>query len=98
MKTVFAFLSLTLASTLMISANFARADHHKGGGAHQKHEKHSHKHKQDCGHKAEQHGSHTDYEHDGHHHKTHGKHMDECAGPEADEKMPEETKTEANQS
>jgi hypothetical protein len=60
----------------------ARAEHHEAKDEHKAAEKHSHKHKKDCGHKAEKHGDHEDYEHDGHHHKVHADHEDECAGPE----------------
>jgi hypothetical protein len=41
------------------------------------HEKHEHKHGDNCGHKAIRHDDHTDYLHDNHLHHMHGDHVDE---------------------
>jgi len=75
-------LTLALAVASLTAYTTARAEHHEAKDEHKAAEKHSHKHKKDCGHKAEKHGDHEDYEHDGHHHKVHADHEDECAGPE----------------
>jgi zinc transport system permease protein len=76
--------SLTLAMVILSIAAYtsARAEGHSAQAEHKAAEKHTHKHKKNCGHKAEKHGDHEDFEHDGHHHKAHGDHHDECSGPE----------------
>jgi len=73
---------LTLAVALSSVAAYTTASANEAKDEHKTAEKHSHKHKKNCGHKAEKHGDHEDYEHDGHHHKVHADHEDECSGPE----------------